>query len=70
MKLKKFFSMTAALALVLTGFTVMAPAAQAQVGSEKRPNIMLVVGGVAVAALAVLLVAGGGGDGNERPVSP
>ena len=70
MKHSKVLSITAAVALVLTGITAMTPSAQAQIRSEKRPDILLIVGGVAATALLVLLVAGGGSDGNNRPVSP
>ena len=71
MKQMNFLGVMAALALVVSGLVV-APAAQAQVRSEKRPDVLLIVCGVAAAALVVLLAAGGGSDGNERPrpVSP
>jgi hypothetical protein len=69
---KTLLSLLAAVGLIGSSFALFAPDANAQVRAAKRPDILLVVGGVAAAVLTIVLVtAGKGNDGNERPpVSP
>ena len=67
--MSKLLSFAVAVGVALASLAVFVPtSAEAQVRTEKRPNIALIVGGVAAGVLAIVLAtAGGGGDGNQRP---